>query len=48
MKVKKKNGFGNWMGYCPTGSRYNELYSDIAVMACSLAGERITIQSVVS
>ena len=19
--VKKKNGFGNWMGYCPTESR---------------------------
>ena len=45
---KKGNEAETGMGYCLTKSRYNELYRDIAVMACSLDGERATIQSVVS
>ena len=47
-KKKEKKRSRNWMGYCLTRSRYNELYRDIAVMACSLAGERVMIQSIVS
>ena len=31
-KKKKKKRSGNWIGYCPTRSRYNQLYRNIAVM----------------
>ena len=45
---EKKKRSRNWMVYCPTRSRYNELYRDIAVLGMQLAGECVTIQSVVS
>ena len=44
-KKKRKKRSRNWLGYCPTRSRYNELYRDIAVLGVQLAGECVTIQS---
>ena len=45
MIKKGKKRSGNWLGYYPTRSRYNELYSDKVVLGVQLAEEYVTIQS---